>query len=100
MNNKFSIFIGMGAAAFLIGIAYTSLDMNSPENVEKYLQTKKFHNIKVGEYNWICAKGTPVRRHFEALNENNESVQGVVCAQRSFLPDSIETKKNVKNNKL
>lgn len=100
MNNPVTVFLGMGAAAVIISIGYITLDINSPEKVKQYLETKHFHDVRVGSYNWFCAKGTPIRRNFEALNENNELVEGSICAKRLILSDSIETKKIMKNNKF
>ena len=97
MINKYNAFLTMGVIAVAaIGITI-SVTGNAPEKTQELLSKEyNLHDIKVGDYNFWCAKNTLVRRHFEAKNDKNEEVEGSVCAGRLFLSDSVEIKKKLK----
>jgi hypothetical protein len=97
MINKYNAFIAMGIVAVAtIGLTINHVG-NAPEKTEQLLSTKyNLHDINVGGYNYWCAKGTLVRRNFEAKNEKNEQVEGSVCAGRLFLSDDVEIKRKPK----
>lgn len=95
MINKYNAFIGMIAVA-AIGITI-SVTGNAPEKTQELLSKEyHLHDIKVGGYNYWCAKNTLIRRNFEAKNEKGEEVEGSVCAGRLFMSDSVEIKKKPK----
>jgi hypothetical protein len=78
------IFIG-------ILISFYAPTSNSNESAIIYLKPYNLHNIEIGDYNFNCHSSMVVRKHFKAINVNNEHVLGTICA-------NDQTEKNITIN--
>lgn len=102
---KTDAFLVLGISAIIAGgLAFTA-DANSPEKNTAYLQAKGYSSVAIGDYNFWCGKGTPLRRHFKAVDPQGQNVEGDLCGGRIkfFNIDSDTIKTHVvesKPNKL
>ena len=96
--NRFNIFLG--AIFFIIaGLAvYLNVEFNSHERNKQYLQSKGYTSIHTGNYNYWCPRGTPLRRHFKAINSKGQEVDGSICAGNWIYPDEINVEVIVRSN--
>lgn len=96
-NLLMTSFLAIGVVALAGFLLVRTTELNSPENVQKILEEKGFTDVKVGGYNFWCAKGTPIRRYFEAVDKDGVIVEGKIC-QDSLISvfNTVSTKPKMK----
>jgi hypothetical protein len=96
--NKFNILLGIFFLTLAGLVIYLNAEFNSPERTKQYLQSNGYTSIHIGNYNYWCARGTPIRRHFKAINSKGQEVDGSICSGNWIYPDEIKVEFIVRAN--
>jgi hypothetical protein len=80
----------LGFFIFTYLVIYFHAEFNSPERNEVLLKSNGYNSIHIGNFNYWCERGTPMRRHFKAINNKGQEVNGSICAGNLIYPDEIK----------
>jgi hypothetical protein len=90
---KSSKFLNFGAIfgifIFIYLVIYLHTEFNSPQRNEELLKSRGYSSIHIGDFNYLCERGTPMRRYFKAINNKGQEVNGSICAGNLIHSDEI-----------